>query len=65
MTHLGPAERNRRFVFLGAYLGTILAVREAMLADSTRSHPIWRSDTTLQDVIETATAILTAPRSGP
>ena len=63
MTHLSPAERNRRFVFLGAYLGAILAVREAMLADSTRSHKIWRSDSTLQDVIETATALLTAPRS--
>jgi AcrR family transcriptional regulator len=65
MSHLSPAERNRRFVFLGAYLATILAVRETMLADRTRSHPIWRSDSTLHDVIETATAILMAPRSRP
>ena len=63
MTDLSLAEKNRRFVFLGAYLGAILALRETMLADRTRGHPIWRSDGTLDDIIETATAILTAPRA--
>jgi hypothetical protein len=62
MADLSLAEKNRRFVFLGAYLGAILALRETMLADRTRGHPIWRSDRTLDDIIETAAAILTAPR---
>ena len=62
MADLSLAEKNRRFVFLGAYLGAILALRETMLADRTRGHPIWRSDGTLDDIIETAAAILTAPR---
>jgi AcrR family transcriptional regulator len=62
MGELSAAEKNRRFVFLGAYVGAILALRESILADRTRGHLIWRSDSTLQDVVETATAILTAPR---
>jgi len=62
MPDLSLAEKNRRFVFLGAYLGAILALRETMLADRARAHPIWRSEGTLDDIIETATAILTAPR---
>ena len=62
MDHLSPAEQNRRFLFLGAYLSSLLAQRETMLADRTHSHPTWRSSATLQDIIQTATAILKAPR---
>lgn len=64
MGHLTAAETNRRFVFLGDYLGSILALRETMLADPARRHPSWRAEATLQDIIETATALLLAPRAG-
>ena len=61
MNDLTKAEQNRRFVFLGSYASAILALRESILADRSRGHPIWQSDSTLQDLIDTATAILEAP----
>ena len=62
MPGLSLAEKNRRFVFLGTYVGAMLALREAMLADTSRGHPIWEARSTLDDIIETAAAILLAPR---
>ena len=61
MPDLSAAEQNRRVLFLGRYLGGLLAVREAMSADQTRSHVTWRADATLQDIIATAAAIIEAP----
>ncbi|MCB1683341.1 MAG: hypothetical protein KDI31_02610 [Pseudomonadales bacterium] len=58
---LTRAEQNRRFLFLGSYISTLLAQREFMLADPDRDHPTWRSKTTLDDIVRTATALLTAP----
>ena len=57
---LTVAEQNRRFVFLGTYLGSILALREAMLSDQSRNHPIWQSKSTLDDIVATAVAIVSA-----
>ncbi|WP_188761180.1 TetR/AcrR family transcriptional regulator [Sandarakinorhabdus glacialis] len=51
--------QSRRLVFLGSYLGPLLAQREAMLAD-TADHPTWQSDEMLADIIRTAAAILEA-----
>ncbi len=62
MPGLTLAEKNRRFVFLGAYVSAMLALREGMLADTSRGHPIWQSQSTLDDIIGTAAAILLAPK---
>jgi len=61
MTGLSGAEVNRRFVFLGSYVGALLAMRESMLADRTRAHPMWRAKATLDDIVRTAASILEAP----
>jgi AcrR family transcriptional regulator len=61
LTHLSPAEKNRRFVFFGAYVGSILATRESMLGDQKRVHSNWQSDALLKDIVTTATAMLEAP----
>ena len=59
--HLTTAEQNRRFLFLGSYVSSLLASREAVLADREREHRMWRSDETLEDIIRTAAALVTAP----
>ncbi len=53
--------KNQRFVFLGAYLNSVLSAREHALADRTREHPTWTSDETLKHLIHTATVMLEAP----
>lgn len=63
MNDKSETEQNRRFVFLGTYISALLAQREAMMADHEHDHPTWRSEATLQDIIQTAAAILEAPRS--
>jgi len=59
LTALPPAVQNRRFVFLGNYVSGLLAQREAKLADGLR-HPTWRARATLDDIIDTAAALLEA-----
>jgi len=63
MGELSTAEQNRRFVFLGSYLGGLLAQREAMIADPTRAHATWRAEATLDDILITAAALTAAPRA--
>lgn len=58
---LGPTMQNQRFVFIGAYLASALALREAALADRSRPHRLWQAPETLADIIRTMTAILEAP----
>lgn len=60
---LGRREQNRRFVFLGSYLGGVLAARESVLADARSVHPTWGSAETLRDVVRSAAAMLMAPTS--
>lgn len=64
MSDKSRAEQNRRFVFLGSYVSSLLAQREAMMSDHERAHPTWRSDATLLDIVQTAAAILEAPPVG-
>lgn len=52
---------NQRFVFLGAYLRSVLAVRQTVLADSTRPHPTWTSDQTLEHFARTVVALIEMP----
>lgn len=61
MPDMPIAAKNRRFVFVGAYVSSLLALRESKLHDPTRAHSRWRSDATLRDIVETTTAILEAP----
>lgn len=60
LPQLSRARQNRRFVFMGTYVAALLAQRELMLADSKSSHPTWKSDETLKDIIRTAAALLQA-----
>lgn len=60
MPDMPTAMKNERLVFLGAYLGSVLAGREAALADRTREHPTWGSDQTLSHFATTMAAMLEA-----
>lgn len=64
MSDMSRAEQNRRFVFLGSYVSSLLAQREAMMSDREHTHPTWASEATLQDIVQTAAAILEAPPVG-
>ena len=61
MPDMPAAMKNQRFVFMGAYLGGVMAAREAELADASRHHPSWQSDATLAHFARTMTALLEAP----
>lgn len=56
--------QNQRFVFMGAYLGGVLARREQALGDETRAHPIWSADFSLEHFAQSLTALLEAPFAG-
>ena len=58
---MSTARQNQRFVFMGAYLGAVLAQRQRVLADASRAHPTWRSDDTLDHFAQTVVAMLEAP----
>jgi AcrR family transcriptional regulator len=58
---LAPALKNQRFVFMGAYLSSVLAVRQRALSDLSRAHPTWGSDQTLEHFAQTVAAMLEAP----
>ncbi len=61
MPDMSPAAKNRRFIFVGSYVSSLLALREMMVTDETRAHPTWSSPQTLEDIVRTTTAILEAP----
>lgn len=61
MPDMSPTMANQRFVFMGAYLGSVLSLRQRMLADASRAHPTWGSATTLDHFARTVTALLEAP----
>lgn len=59
MPPMTEAEKNQRFIFIGAYLGSVLAKREHAL---TGPRPgIWTAEDTLNHFSQTIVAILTAP----
>lgn len=60
MPDMPAAMKNERFVFLGAYLGSVLAGREAALADQSREHSMWNSHETLTHFAATMTAMVEA-----
>jgi AcrR family transcriptional regulator len=58
---LTPALKNQRFVFMGAYLSSVLAARQRALSDLSRAHPTWGSNHTLEHFAHTVTAMLDVP----
>lgn len=61
MPEMPDAAKNQRFVFMGAYLSSVLSLREAALTDSSHPHPTWQSPDTLSHFIQTITVMLEAP----
>ncbi len=61
MPTMPAATKNQRFVFMGAYLSTILSMREAALTDTQRPHRVWASPRTIEHFAVTLTALLQAP----
>lgn len=53
--------QNQRFVFMGAYLGSVLAARQQALADHSRAHPIWSAAFSLEHFAQSLTLVLEAP----
>lgn len=51
-------ELNQRLLFMGSALGSILATREAELADRSRPHPTWSADATLTRIARSLTAMV-------
>ena len=64
MPDMPAAQKNQRFVFLGATLGALLSAREAELADRSRPHPMWQADATLAHAAQAVAAMLEAPVMG-
>ncbi|WP_202842581.1 TetR/AcrR family transcriptional regulator [Luteimonas saliphila] len=61
MPPMPPALKNQRFVFMGAYLSSILSMREAAMTDPLRTHPVWSSPRTIEHLAVTLSALLQAP----
>jgi AcrR family transcriptional regulator len=61
MRHLPRSKQTERIVFIESMLGSVLAAREARLADSTRAHPTWSTRATLEHFAATIAAIVRAP----
>lgn len=60
MPDMPAARKTERLVFVGAYLGSVLAGREAALADASREHPTWGSDEAVGHFAATLAAIVDA-----
>lgn len=52
--------RNRRMVFLEAYLNSVLSLREWALAGPAKRYHMWLDENAIPDVVETIVAMLTA-----
>ncbi|MGB3809497.1 MAG: helix-turn-helix domain-containing protein [Parvibaculum sp.] len=61
MPDMPAAAKNQRFVFMGAYMSSVLSLREAALTDRTRPHPNWSSADTLEHFMQSLTVMLEAP----
>lgn len=55
------AAQNQRLLFMGAYLGSVLAMRARALTDTRRTHPTWSADASLRHLEATITALLETP----
>lgn len=60
MPEMPPAKANQRLIFAGAYIAQVLALRQAVMADTSRAHSTWPAEHTLQHLAATATALITS-----
>lgn len=60
MPQMSATRQSERLVFVGAYLGSVVAGREAALADDSREHPTWGSSEALDHLAATMAAIVEA-----
>lgn len=51
---------NRRLVLMGGAMAGIIAARERELADTSRDHPMWKSERTVESIASALAAILLA-----
>ena len=58
MPPMSSALQNQRFIFVGAYLGSVLSARETRLDDTTRAHPTWDDKSTLTHFAATMVCML-------
>lgn len=65
MPEMPSAVQKQRFVFMGAYLGAVLARRQQALADHSRAHPTWNSPYSLEHFAQSLTILLQAPLEMP
>ena len=61
MPAMPESVKNQRFIFMGAYLGSVLALREGVLAKGGRGVKTWYQEDTLQHFSQTMAAMLAAP----
>ena len=61
MPEMAPAMTNQRLGFAGTYVAQALALRQATLADTSRSHATWSAERTLRHLAVTAAALIMAP----
>lgn len=55
--------KNRRMVFMEAYLNSVISLRERALGNPSRRSRMWTSDEAIQDLVETIIALLQAPEA--
>lgn len=60
MPEMPDAAKNERFVMLGAYLGSVLALREGALAERRKKRTFWQSEEALAHLSATIVALLGA-----
>jgi len=53
--------KNRRLVFMEAYLNSVISLRERGLCNPNRQSKMWTSDEAIRDLVETIVALLQAP----
>ena len=61
MSDLPEEIQKQRFIFMGAYLGSVLSIRERALTDRRRDKRMWVDDKTLHHFSSTMAAMLSAP----
>ena len=61
MPEMSNEMKNQRFVFMGTYLSSVISLREAALAEHSKTEQYWKSDATLDHFITTLTALIEAP----
>jgi hypothetical protein len=55
-----PRQANRRLVLMGGAMAGIISARERELADTSRDHPMWKSERTIESIAGALAAILLA-----